>query len=149
MDYPRALRMECVLTEECASLPRRLTSGAAGYDLTACQIDYIEPGEKGIIKTGLKIKIPEGYHGEIWPRSSLAANRHIGIGGGIIDSDFRGEIHIIIFNHSKRRPLSIHPGDRVAQLLIKKNFSPDIVQVTELDRTARGSSMGSTAGQPR
>ena len=60
MDYPRALRMECVLTEECASLPRRLTSGAAGYDLTACQIDYIEPGEKGTIKTGLKIKIPEG-----------------------------------------------------------------------------------------
>lgn len=135
------------LREE-AVLPERKTPGSAGYDLCACIAgDFtIEPGELVILPTGLAAEIPEGCAGMIFTRSGLGVKHGIAVGNGVgvIDSDYRGEIHVGLRNNS-RTAYTISPGDRIAQLIVMPVCLPEVVEIEELSETERGAGgFGST-----
>lgn len=122
-------------------LPQYESDGASGMDIRACIKEpvVIQPGEITFIQTGLAVSIPPGYEGQIRPRSGLALKHGIGMvnSPGTIDSDYRGEIGIIIINWG-REPFNIQRGDRIAQMVICKVYRGDISIVTDLDDTQRG-----------
>jgi dUTP pyrophosphatase len=91
----------------------------------------------GLVKTDLAIQLPTGCYGRIAPRSGYTIRHHITVGAGVIDEDFRGNICIVLFNHSKK-PFVIHEGDRVAQFICERIFYPILQEVKELDATERG-----------
>jgi dUTP pyrophosphatase len=122
-----------------AFLPIRGSKEAAGYDLSACDDFYIPSGGKSLVSTGISVAIPYGYYGRIAPRSSLAWKHHIDVGAGVVDSDYRGEVKVVLFNHGEKE-FKITRGDRIAQLIITKISLPPICEVTveELNDTERG-----------
>ena len=129
-----------------AILPKRMTEGAAGYDLHATIAATIEPKSQALIPTGTALQIPEGYFGLIKPRSGWALKNHITVDAGVIDPDFRGDIHVLLVNRGNQ-PFSIKPGDRIAQLLLIKIITPTIKEVDNLDDTNRANKgFGSTNG---
>ena len=126
-----------------AEHPVRATDGAAGYDLyTPIAVD-LGPYSQKLIPLGLAISVPQGHYGRLADRSSLA-KLSIHILGGVIDSDYRGELKITVANLSNRQQ-SFLAGDRVAQLILERHSTPDIQEVPELPSTERGSQgFGST-----
>ena len=120
-----------------SQLPTRGTQYSAGYDLYSSEPVLIYRRKTGIIPTGISITLPEGTYGRIAPRSSLAARNGIDVGAGVIDQDYRGEIKVILFNHSNK-DFEINEGDRIAQLIITPIVTPEIIQVDELNETERG-----------
>ena len=123
-------------------IPRYQTEYSAGADLHAAmeQEMIIRPGAWSLVPTGLAVEIPEGYEGQIRPRSGLALNNGIGMlnGPGTIDSDYRGEIGVILFNFSDQ-PFTVRRGDRIAQLVFAKREQARFLVVDDLSETARGS----------
>jgi dUTP pyrophosphatase len=110
-----------------AIVPKRMSLGAAGYDIHSCEektVD-IEPGSQKMIRTGVGVVIPKGYYGRIAPRSSLAVSNGIDVMAGVIDSDYRGELRVILRNHGKYH-YSVSYGDRIAQLILEKISLPEI-----------------------
>lgn len=127
---------------EGAQLPKRETPGSAGHDLRACiDSDLLIPaGESVRVPTGLAIEMESAnFVAIIAARSSMAAKYGITMGNGIgvIDSDYRGEISILLRNCSQE-DFMVHPGDRVAQLLLMPVDLPEIVEAEELSQTQRG-----------
>jgi len=122
-------------------LPSYGSEGSSGMDIRASVKEpvVLKPGEIRLIPTGLTVSIPRGYEGQIRPRSGLALKYGIGIvnSPGTIDSDYRGEICIIIINWGEQ-PFTIRRGDRIAQMVMAKVFRADIIEVDELDYTQRG-----------
>jgi len=122
-------------------LPTYESEGSSGIDLRAAIREEVmlESGEIKLIPTGLAVSIPRGYEGQIRPRSGLALKYGIGVANspGTIDSDYRGEIGIIVINWGKRS-LTIKRGDRIAQMVITKVCRADIIEVDDLDPTPRG-----------
>ena len=134
---------------ENAKLPTRGTVGSAGMDLYACIDEPItlNGGDKAVIPTGIAIGLdnPE-YAAFVYARSGLAIKHGIGLlnSVGVIDSDYRGEICVGVINQLKE-PYTIQPFDRIAQMVIKPVALPELVEVDELDDTARGAGgFGST-----
>jgi len=130
-------------------LPAFQTKGSAGMDLPAAvQVPVtIEPGERMMIPTGLAMAIPQGFVGLICSRSGLGAKNGVVvlIAPGLIDSDYRGELLVTLFNSSKREPFTINRGDRIAQLMVTPVFQPEWREVDELTETERGAGgFGST-----
>ncbi len=131
-----------------AILPTYGSAEAAGADLYAC-LDasvIIEPGESAWIPTGLALEVPKGCAGLIYARSSLGAKRGLAPANkvGVIDSDYRGEIRVVLLNHGKQ-PQTIAHGERIAQFLITPVLTPQYVQVDTLSDTDRGTGgFGST-----
>lgn len=123
------------------SLPKYETLGSAGLDLQASiEEDIIlNPSEFKLIKTGIAIALEKGFEAQIRPRSGLALKNGITVlnSPGTIDSDYRGEICVILINHSKI-PFTISRGMRIAQMVISKHEQANIVEVENLDETARG-----------
>ncbi len=124
-----------------AILPTYGSAEAAGADLYAC-LDVpvtIRPGESAWIPTGLALEVPKGCAGLIYARSSMGVKRGLAPANkvGVIDSDYRGEIRVVLLNHSKQ-PQTVEPGERVAQMLITPVLTPAYEEVQELDDTARG-----------
>ncbi|MFQ5673815.1 MAG: dUTP diphosphatase [Nitrospinales bacterium] len=118
--------------------------GDAGADLRASEDGVVPARGKEMIPTGIRIALPSGYVGLIWPRSGLAVKQAIDCGAGVIDSQYRGEVRVLLFNHSDQDVL-IKKGDRVAQLLVQKVESAVFVPVDSLDDTSRGEAgFGST-----
>lgn len=124
-----------------ALLPERKTEGSAGYDLRACIAkDFtIDPGELVTLPTGLAAEIPQGCAGMIFTRSGLGVKHGIAVsnGVGVIDSDYRGEIHVGLRN-SSRVPYTVKPGERIAQLILMPVCTPPVAEVDELSETRRG-----------
>ena len=122
-------------------LPEYKTTGSAGFDLSACidTEETIEPGKIKLIGTGLVFEIPEGYELQIRPRSGLAAKNGISIVNtpGTIDSDYRGEVKIIMINHSTT-PFVIKRGERIAQAVLNAAPQAELIETTELTDTTRG-----------
>lgn len=124
--------------KEGALLPVNGSTFAAGYDLHALEAASVPARGKAIVGTGIALAIPEGNYGRIAPRSGLAAKHSIDVGAGVIDSDYRGEIKVLLFNLSDT-DFEIKPQDRIAQLIIEKYTRTEIVEVDgELDETVRG-----------
>jgi len=124
-----------------AVIPRYETGGAAGMDLCAL-IDadiFIPPLGRVKIPTGLKIEIPEGYEGQVRPRSGLAIKKGLTVlnSPGTIDSDYRGDLDIILINLSSS-DIIIKDGERIAQLVIAPVCKANITEVNVLSVTARG-----------
>eukprot|EP00026_Physarum_polycephalum_P018445 Phypoly_transcript_20038.p1 GENE.Phypoly_transcript_20038~~Phypoly_transcript_20038.p1 ORF type:complete len:169 (+),score=27.83 Phypoly_transcript_20038:61-507(+) len=129
---------------EFATLPVRATKQAAGYDLSSAQDTILKAKGKGLVMTDLAIAVPEGYYGRVAPRSGLAWKNHIDVGAGVIDCDYRGNLGVVLFNHSDV-DFTISRGDRIAQLLLEKIVTPEVQEVEDLDATVRGAGgFGST-----
>jgi len=129
-----------------ARCPKRSNSTDAGADLCSIEKHMIQPQERKLVSTGIAVEIPEGYYGRIAPRSGLAVKNGIDVLAGVIDSGYRGEIKVVIYNSDKSHTFFIEDGDRVAQLIIEKHYNFDFVEVVEeLSGTNRGSGgFGST-----
>ena len=122
------------------SIPKYAHTGDAGADLTASQKMLIPPMDRLLVTTGIHLEIPEGHVGLIWPRSGLAVKKGIDCGAGVIDSHYRGEGKVLLFNHSDKE-FQIEQGDRIAQLLIQKVERVQFLQADQLSETTR-SQMG-------
>jgi dUTP pyrophosphatase len=122
-------------------LPSYQTPGSAGLDLCAALTESIrvEPGERRLIPTGLTFEIPEGYEGQVRPRSGLALKHGISIvnSPGTIDSDFRGEVGIVLINHGRESYL-VEPLSRIAQIVIARVEQVQIEEASSLTETSRG-----------
>ncbi len=122
-------------------LPRYETEGSAGMDIRAAVENetVIKSGAFSLVPTNLRVEIPQGYEIQVRPRSGLAAKHGIGIlnSPGTIDSDYRGEIKIILFNFSNR-DFTIKRGERIAQLVLSKVIQAEPVLTNELSETERG-----------
>jgi dUTP pyrophosphatase len=122
-------------------LPSRATSGSAGYDLCAAvQQDLVlAPGDRVLVPTGYRIAIPPGYEGQIRPRSGLALSHGILVPNapGTIDSDYRGELRVILLNAGEKS-YSIRRGDRIAQLVIAPVTTAEFSECDQLEATDRG-----------
>ena len=106
-----------------AKLPVRGTAGSAGYALAAAQAAVVPAHGKCLVKTGLSMALPPGCYGRIAPRSGSALKKFIDVGAGIIDADYCGEVGMILFNFGKE-DFVVHMGDKIAQLIFRKNKDP-------------------------
>lgn len=138
---PLTVRISRDIEAEDIPLPRYATLDAAGMDLCAAvaQEVVLQPGERMLVPTGLRIAIPSGYEGQIRPRSGLALHHGIGMvnSPGTIDCDYRGAIGVLLVNHGSE-PFAIRRGERIAQLVIAPVCRADWELVTSLDATERG-----------
>ncbi len=128
-------------------LPSRQTGGSAGFDLASAEPDFVlSPGERRLVATGLSIELPHGVEGQVRPRSGLALRHGLTMPNapGTIDSDYRGELKVILQNGGAQ-PVTIARGDRIAQLVFARYETPDLVDATALDDSGRGAGgFGST-----
>lgn len=132
-------------------LPAYATDGAAGMDVVAAEDVTLAPGGRHAVATGFAVAIPEGYEIQVRPRSGLALKHGITVPNtpGTIDSDYRGELKVILINHGAE-PFPINRGDRIAQLVLAPVTLGLWREVAELDETERGAGgFGSTGGHVR
>jgi dUTP pyrophosphatase len=128
-----------------ALVPTRGSDGAVGYDLYSTE-DAIVPCQAGraLVGTGIALVLPPGVYGRVAPRSGLAAKHCIGVGAGVIDPDYTGEVKVILFNHGEN-DFEVKKGDRIAQLVLERYETPPIEEITDVEDTERGSGgFGST-----
>ncbi|NJC40699.1 dUTP pyrophosphatase [Brevundimonas alba] len=144
------VRVERLPHAEGLPLPAYETSGSAGMDLRAALAEgdsiILMPGARALIPTGLKIALEQGYEAQVRPRSGLALKHGLTClnSPGTIDSDYRGEVGVILINHGPE-PFVIKRGERIAQLVIARCEQAAMVEVETLDETARGAGgFGST-----
>jgi dUTP pyrophosphatase len=123
-------------------LPSYSTDGASGMDIRAAVDDefVIPKGDIALVPTNLSVEIPEGFEIQVRPRSGLAVKHGIGVlnSPGTIDSDYRGEIKIILFNFG-REDFHIKRGDRIAQIILNKFYKASFDETDELNQSSRGS----------
>jgi dUTP pyrophosphatase len=127
-------------------LLKKANKYAAGYDLYSSNTEdlIIKAHSKELVPTGCALAIPHGNYGRIAPRSGLAWKHHLDVGAGVIDSDYRGEIKVIVFNHSDQ-DFAVKPKSRIAQMIIEKVVNTEIKVTEELEETERGNKgFGST-----
>lgn len=129
------------LVREGAHMPTYGSAEAAGADLFACLEDTVTilPGQTQPIPTGVALEVPKGCAGLVFARSSMGAKRDLAPANkvGVIDSDYRGEIMVVLHNHGGQ-VRQVAPGERIAQLVITPVFTPGFRQVDELSNTVRG-----------
>lgn len=132
-------------------LPAYATPGAAGMDVVSAEDVTLAPGARHAVATGLSMAIPDGFEVQVRPRSGLALKHGITVPNtpGTIDSDYRGELKVILINHGAE-PFPIHRGDRVAQLVLAPVTRASWHEVEQLDETERGAGgFGSTGGHAK
>lgn len=120
--------------------------GAVGADLSSAESLKVPRRGKCLVSTGLQVAIPLGHYGRVAPRSGLAFKHFIDVGAGVIDPDYRGELKVLLFNHSDT-DFQVNTGDRIAQLICERISRPTLVEVVNLEDTDRGTNgFGSTGG---
>lgn len=144
------LRIQRLPHAEGLALPAYETTGSAGMDLRAAVPEdaplTLEPGARALVPTGLKIALEQGYEAQVRPRSGLALKHGLTClnSPGTIDSDYRGEVGVILINHGQE-PFVIRRGERIAQMVIARHEQVEVVEVDTLDETVRGAGgFGST-----
>jgi dUTP pyrophosphatase len=125
------------LLDAAGALPEYASPGCAGADLRASEPVVLAPGARAAVPTGVRLQIPSGHVGLVWPRSGLAVRHGIDTLAGVIDSDYRGEVRVVLVNHGEQ-PVAIAPGERVAQLLVQPVVRAVFVANTALGHTGRG-----------
>lgn len=128
--------LKIILLSENAYIPSRATPESAGLDLQSAYDYILLPHNKILIKTDIVICLPEGTYGRIASRSSIAYNLHIDVGAGVIDADYRGNILVLLFNHSNEN-VHIRKGDKIAQLIVERIMYPTIKIVEHYKNTER------------
>lgn len=126
-------------THSDAVVPSRGSVESAGWDLTTIESAEIPSLGRQLFGTGLKMRIPSGYYGRIAPRSGLSLNKGLMVGAGVIDSDYRGEVRILLVNPTGET-VRIEKGMKIAQLVIEKIWEGECVEVEDVDvkETERG-----------
>lgn len=122
---------------ENATVPTQGTAFAAGYDLYAAEDALVVCGTRKLIKTNISMEITPGYYGRIAPRSGLAYKNGIDILAGVIDSDYRGDIGVILYNTDKNIDFSVKKGDRIAQIIFEACYTATLNNIDILDNTLR------------
>jgi dUTP pyrophosphatase len=148
---PVAVQVRRLPHGEGLELPTYATAGAAGMDVLSAEDVTLAPGARHAVATGLSVAIPPGYEIQVRPRSGLALKHGISVPNtpGTIDSDYRGELKVILINHGAE-PFAIHRGDRIAQLVLAPVTIAAWDEVAELDATERGAGgFGSTGGHAK
>lgn len=126
-----------------AKLPARGSLHAAGADLFCVEDFTLLPGERKAAPTGLAVEIPPGWYGRVAPRSGLAARHGVDTLAGVVDSDYRNELLVLLINLGDE-PANFKAGDRIAQLIIERAAACDYAWAEELSETERGGGFGST-----
>ena len=130
--------------DQGAVLPTRGSVLAAGLDVCAVEDVQIPPKQRVTARTGLAVAIPPGFYGRVAPRSGLAAKNGLDVLAGVIDSDYRGEICVVLYNTGDE-PITLPAGSKICQLIIEQIITPEAAWATDLDDTARGAGgFGST-----
>tara|TARA_R110000868_G_C10730025_1_gene751510 strand:+ start:162 stop:602 length:441 start_codon:yes stop_codon:yes gene_type:complete len=143
--YRQLLEINVKKLSENAIVPTQGTKFAAGYDLYAAEDAIVVCGTRKLIKTNISMEITPGYYGRIAPRSGLAYKCGIDVLAGVIDSDYRGDIGVILYNTDKNIDFEIKKGDRIAQIIFEACYSAALNTVENLDNTLRESGgFGST-----
>lgn len=144
------LRIQRLPHAEGLALPAYETTGSAGMDLRAAVPEdaplTLEPGARALVPTGLKIALDHGYEAQVRPRSGLALKHGLTClnSPGTIDSDYRGEVGVILINHGQV-PFVIRRGERIAQMVIARHEQAEVMEIDGLDDTVRGAGgFGST-----
>ena len=136
VDLSRTVRFKKI--RPSAIIPKRQTDGAAGFDIYSNETCVVEHGETTLVKTGVAVAIPPGYVGLIKPRSGWALKYGIDTMAGVIDSDYRGEVHVMLTRHTDiDEPHLSVAGERIAQMIVVPVVLASI-EVDELDDTDRG-----------
>lgn len=136
--------VKVILLNPTATLPSRGSLFAAGLDLHSSEDLTLQPGERRVVSTGIAMEIPHGNYMQLFSRSSLAC-KGLDVCGGVIDSDYRGEIKVILHNTSSE-PYVIMTGNRIAQGVILRSFPGKIELVDRIDKTARDTSGFGSSG---
>ena len=123
--------------DKTVEMPKYAKKGDAAFDLRSAEEKTVKAGHKELVKTALRIAVPEGYCGLIWDRSGLAAKNGIHCLAGVLDSGYRGEIVVVLHNLGKEDFL-IEKSMRIAQMLIQPIATATLTEVEELDETVRG-----------
>lgn len=128
-----------IINKSGFDLPKYETKGSAGLDIKSIEELTINPGERKLVKTGLFLEIPEGYEVQVRPRSGLALKKGVTVlnSPGTIDADYRGEVGVILINHSDES-YDIIIGDRIAQMVFAKVEQADWLETEEMSETERG-----------
>jgi len=134
------MELACRRLTDDATLPSRAHEGDAGLDLYAAEAATLEPGGRASVGTGIAVEIPEGHAGLVLPRSGLAARHGIGLvnAPGLIDAGYRGELRVLLLNTDRDEAFGIHPGDRIAQLLVTPFAAVAPVEAMQLSLSERG-----------
>jgi dUTP pyrophosphatase len=141
-----SLKIDCKLLSGTAQLPKYGRDGDAGLDLYANQNAVLDPNSRQLIKTGIVMAIPKGCVGLIWDRGGMAAKNGITTMAGVVDSNYRGEVGVVLLNTTSE-PYVITAGDRIAQMLIQPVVNAVLEQVEELDETNRGAGAYGSSGK--
>jgi dUTP diphosphatase len=128
---------DTVFVSGSGALPEYGSAAAAGADLRAREGANLAPGARAAIATGVHVQIPPGHVGLVWPRSGLAMRHGIDTLAGVVDSDYRGEVRVVLVNHGQE-PFRIEPGDRIAQILVQRVERVTFARAESLDETSRG-----------
>jgi len=120
-----------------ARLPTRGSAFAAGYDIYAAKDTIVPARGKVLVDTDISMAVPAGTYGRIAPRSGLASKHMIDTGAGVIDADYRGQVKVLLFNHAEM-DFEVKEGDRVAQLVLERIYTPEVLEVQELEESVRG-----------
>ena len=145
MHIEKVLLINIKKLSDNATLPSKGTSSAAGYDLYAAEDSVVVCGTRKLIKTNISMAITPGYYGRIAPRSGLAYKSGIDVLAGVIDSDYRGDIGVILYNTDKNIDFVVKKGDRIAQIIFEACYTATLNNVENLDNTLRqGGGFGST-----
>ncbi len=135
------LKLKVERLEHCKALPEYATGGAAGMDLCLASDEpvVLEPGQRTKLPTGIKVEIPNGYEGQVRPRSGLADRAGISLTNcvGTVDSDYRGEVKVLVINHGQET-YTFQPGERIAQMLITPVPEVELIEVESVNETERG-----------
>ena len=143
--YREVLQINVKKLSENAIIPTQGTNFAAGYDLYAAEDAVVVCGTRKLIKTNISMEITPGYYGRIAPRSGLAYKNGIDVLAGVIDSDYRGDIGVILYNTDKNIDFTVKKGDRIAQIIFEACYTATLNTVENLDNTLRqGGGYGST-----
>lgn len=125
----------------CQDLPQYATSGSAGLDLTLASSEPVtlKPEERAKLPTGIKVEIPDGFEGQVRPRSGLADKAGISLTNcvGTVDSDYRGEVMVLVINHGQES-YTFNPGERIAQMVIVPVPKVRIIEVDQVEESERG-----------
>ena len=135
--YREILQINVKKLSENATIPTQGTNFAAGYDLYATEDAVVVCGTRKLIKTNISMEITPGYYGRIAPRSGLAYKNGIDVLAGVIDSDYRGDIGVILYNTDKNIDFAVKKGDRIAQIIFEACYTATLNNADNLDNTLR------------
>jgi dUTP pyrophosphatase len=131
---------------ELAKLPSRSNTTDAGADLYSVEEIQIAPLSRAIVGTGISIEIPDNTYGRIAPRSGLAAKYGIDVLAGVVDSEYRGEIKVVLYNTDKQKMFKVNIGDRIAQLIIESCQILEIIETNNINDTSRSNNGFGSSG---